>query len=141
MQNAVTKWVLSYLIITYYPKKIQMLRTLFVKKSVFICCISFWYLKTPRAMPWGETTFTVYRMPISKPAVFRCSLRSITFRTPSQNLRFFRCSLRSHNFLRKYLRLQAVYAFPFRNCVRFSRTGLERLSRRPCLWNHTSNHL
>ena len=131
MQNAVTKRVLSYLIITYYPKKIQMLRTLFVKKSVFICYTQhriielhfILYLKSPQGTALGgETTFTVYRMPISKPAVFRCSLRS-------------------HNFLRKYLRLQAVYAFPFRNCVRFSRTGLERLSRRPCLWNHTSNHL
>ena len=37
--------------------------------------------------------------------------------------------------------LQAVIVFLFRACIQISRTGLERLSRRPCLWNHTSNHL
>jgi len=82
-----------------------MLRTLFVKKSVFIC----------RAQ---HRTIELHFI--------------LVFKNPQGN------ALGGNNL---YLRLQAVIVFLFRACIRLSRTGLERLSRRPCLWNHTSNHL
>ncbi len=107
--------------IPYYYINQQGIRTLFAIKKVLIC--KWWILpRQPGHVPKKKTG--------GEPPVFLISANAIS--RPS----VFRCSLRSYSLSYEAFRLQAAESFIFRGCIRFSRTfsrtGSVRFLHRSC---------